>query len=409
MAQEIKYIKIISYNNFPYGGASANYVRNLAFALQNKDVDVLLPTGNIYGHYIDNHICKVNKIKTTTYRHLGFSKHSKNYFGKIFDYIYGALHLYFYILEKKMKKEVNLIIKYDVSFNNDLLLLLFAKFLNIKLIYVIVEFYKKPSRSLMSLSFYKWLDFYFGITLLPKYADGIIVLTTFLENFILKKFDYKKPILIQPNLVDSSFFDNSKIIASYKDGFKTIGYCGVLNPKDGIYDLLNSFQMLLEKHPKTHLLIIGDITNGSSIIPELKKYTSKLKIIKNVTFTGLVSTEKVPALLNACDILALPRKSGIFAEAGFPTKLGEYFACKKPVVVSKVGDIPKYFTNYKEVVLVEPDNPLSLFSGFNYLLLNEKQASIIGANGYHWMKNNLDYPVVSKRLLDFIDNVYFRR
>ena len=43
-------IKIITNGNFPYGSASANYLRYFAFALiDNYDIEVILPSGNYYG------------------------------------------------------------------------------------------------------------------------------------------------------------------------------------------------------------------------------------------------------------------------------------------------------------------------------------------------------------------------
>ena len=89
-----------------------------------------------------------------------------------------------------------------------------------------------------------------------------------------------------------------------------------------------------------------------------------MKVENSITFTGLVPFSDVPRLLNSCQILALTRPSGIFAEAGFPTKLGEYFACKKPVLITEVGDMPTYFKNENHVILVEPDNINSIVNKF---------------------------------------------
>ncbi len=192
-----------------------------------------------------------------------------------------------------------------------------------------------------------------------KYADGIIVLSTYLRDYIKYKVKYKKNILLMPNLTDPKEFE-LKDIKPHFYGRITIGYVGTPTRKDGILDLINSFSLLNKKYSNTHLLIIGDLTNGKTLIPSLEKLAKELSIDKNVTFTGLISNNKIPELLNSCQILALTRPNGISAEAGFPTKLGEYFACKKPVVITKVGDMSKYFQNEEHVILVEPENIRSL-------------------------------------------------
>ena len=61
--------------------------------------------------------------------------------------------------------------------------------------------------------------------------------------------------------------------------------------------------------------------------------------------------------------MTLIRPNGVFAEAVL-TKIGEYFACKKPVGVTNVGDISTYFKNEEHVIIVEPENIKSIVNGF---------------------------------------------
>jgi glycosyltransferase involved in cell wall biosynthesis len=118
-----------------------------------------------------------------------------------------------------------------------------------------------------------------------------------------------------------------------------------------------------------------------------------------------MSRDKIPETLLTCDILVNPRKSGVFAEAGFPTKLGEYFSTKKPVISTRVGDIKSYFTDKNELVLVEPDNPDQLSLAIIYLTENKSQAKRIGDNGYGWAIRNLDFKTNTKKLIDFLGSL----
>ncbi len=407
MKKNKKHIKLITYGNFPYGGASANLLRNFSLGLSEKgnDIEVLLPKGIYYGNNVEKNHQKKAKIDSVVYRHFCYTNHPKNYVGKLIDNVIGPINLYFYILKQKRKNKADVIIKYNTTLSSDLFFLFTGKIFKIKTICIIPEFYEKPKKNIFSLKLIKWYDFYLGIRFLSKHVDGLIVLSTFLENFLINKVRYKKSIIIQPNFIDSKNFEMPSKILPFKEDQRTIGYVGTPTKKDGVIDLLNSFQILLKKYPNTHLLIIGDITNGKTIIPKLKKYALKLNVINNITFTGLVPSAKIPFLLHSCDILALTRPKGIFAEAGFPTKLGEYFACKKPVVITKVGDIPKYFNNNEQAILVNPEDPVNISKGFEYLLKNKNQATKIGENGFCWMKKNLDYHIVSDKINKFINNI----
>jgi glycosyltransferase involved in cell wall biosynthesis len=128
-------------------------------------------------------------------------------------------------------------------------------------------------------------------------------------------------------------------------------------------------------------------------------------VLKNISFTGLVSHNRITDLLHSCQILALTRPNGIFAEAGFPTKLSEYFACKKPVLITSVGDIPIYFKNEEHVVLVEPENIESIVTGFEKMLNDKDLCERISRNGFIWMDQNTNYLNISPKISLFLERL----
>jgi glycosyltransferase involved in cell wall biosynthesis len=242
-----------------------------------------------------------------------------------------------------------------------------------------------------------------------RYADTFIVLSSYLKQYLINRLKTSKDILIMPNLTDPKRFEIDGIMP-FKPDKITIGYVGTPTKKDGILDLIKSFGVLNKKYKNTHLLIIGDITNGNSILPDLRKYALEVGISEEcITFTGLQSHKIVPQLLLSCQILALTRPNGIFSEAGFPTKLGEYFACKKPVVITRVGDIPKYFKNEEHIILVEPGNIESIVNGFEVLINRPNLSDKISKESYVWMDQNLNYLNVSLTIDLFIDKLIQKR
>lgn len=400
-------IKIITYENFPYGGASANLLRYFALALsrEGNDVEVVLPTGNYFGNKIDINIEKKGNIENVTYRHLCFKHHPKNFIGKVIDNLCGIFLPIFFIFKESIKKNLDKIILYNVSFTSILIFLFIKVIVRKKLVIIIPEFYEKPKSKFPKLSLIFWYNFYLGFKYPLKYADGYIVVTNFLKKTIQNDLKSTKNILLLPSLMDPEIFD-LKEVKPFVNNKITIGYAGTPTRKDGVIDLIESFKIINEKHPNTHLLIIGDSVDvRNSILPELKTYALNLGIVNNITFTGLVQFNSIPKLLNSCQILTLTRPSGVFAEAGFPTKLGEYFACKKPVVVTSVGDIPFYFKNKEQVIIVEPDNIESIVNGFRLLIENSELSISISNNAFKWMDMNLNFRNVSNKLNEFILSV----
>jgi len=292
-----------------------------------------------------------------------------------------------------------MIVLYNTHISGIFNLLLFKKIFKKKLIIILPEFYEKPTKGFIALV--HWLDFYWGLKYLAKYADAFIPVSNFLKNYLETKLKIKKPILVLPNLIDPNVFE-IKNTSEFISNKITIGYTGTPTRKDGVIDLIQSFSILNKIYPNAHLLIIGDTIGGESEIPKLEKLAVDLGCREQITFTGLISFKKIPALINSCQILALTRPNGIFAEAGFPTKLGEYFACKKPVLITRVGDIPLYFKNEEQAIIVEPENIDSIVKGFLKIIENKELSNKIAENGFKWMNENLNYRNISEKLNSFV-------
>jgi glycosyltransferase involved in cell wall biosynthesis len=395
-------IKIITYGNFPFGGAAANFIRNLAIGLAENDteVEVLLPHGHFYGTNVELNTSSVNNIKNVKYRFCCFKRHPTSLIGKLLDNICGPIVMFVYLLFEGFRKKYKYILKYDVTFSSQMLQLILSKILRIKLVNIIPEYYEKPETGIKRL--FKWYNFYFGIEILLKFADAYIVLSYFLEDEIKKKNKDAK-VLVQPNIIDPAPFINNEQIQSHQNIL--IGYTGTPTQKDGIIDLLGSFKIVHDKISDVKLLVIGDITNGQTVILELKNHCFNLGIDQWVEFTGLVPFSQIPELLQKCDILVLARPRGIFAEAGFPTKLGEYFATKKPVVATEVGDLGFYFKSGYHLLLARPGDIVDIAEKIFYLIEKPELRTEIGGNGFDWMKKNLEYELVSQKIISFLNTV----
>lgn len=397
---ENKNIKIITFGNFPYGRASANYLRNLSFVISQKhNVEVLLPVGYNYGDVKNKSTTRKNTINKVKYRHLGYIHRPNHFFGKFIDSVWGKVRLYSSIIFTGIKRKTDIVVIYNINFFSRLLILLICKTFKVRTVVILSEFYPKPKQ--IGINLLKWYNFYLGIKYLSKYFDGVIALTNYLSQYVRDN-RFKGKLLLLPNIVNPNEFNLNT--SPYLKCKITIGYTGTPTKKDGIDELLKSFAIVNKKQSKTHLLIIGD-TPKKSVLAALQEKANQLQIGSNVSFTGLVSSSEVPFLLNSCDILMLIRPNNIQSEAGFPTKLGEYMACKKPVISSSVGDMKEYFINKNIVYLVEPENIDSISRGLEDLILDKNKRDLIGNAGYNWMLDNLSISGVSKKTHDFIASI----
>jgi glycosyltransferase involved in cell wall biosynthesis len=404
-----KRIIIITYGNFPYGDASANLLRNFALALDKSghQVEVILPNGesNSSVHQSSpGNSQKLNKLGRIKYRFLGYRFHPKNKIGKLFALFRSFFATFFFLAKNNIRRKETLIILYDISFTTALPVILSRLFKRPEAILILPEYYDHYQFPRLSKGRINWHNFHLGMLLFAKYFDGYIVLSMFLKNYVINTLQSKKPILLMPNLVDPNDFSPGTKTDFLQDKI-TIGYVGTPSIKDGVMDLIEAFGKVYYKHPDLHLLIIGDLPLGKSILPPLKNLSADLRILEAVTFTGLVSKNVVAELLGSCQILALTRPNSIVSEAGFPTKLGEYFSCKKPVLLTSVGDMKLYFTDNMHVKFAIPGDVASIAKGLEQLILDQNLRSVLAENGYQWMLENLSYQNQSGRLSDFLQNV----
>jgi glycosyltransferase involved in cell wall biosynthesis len=103
---------------------------------------------------------------------------------------------------------------------------------------------------------------------------------------------------------------------------------------------------------------------------------------RRVIFTGAVTHERVPQLLDACDILVSPHipladGSDFF---GSPTKVFEYMAMGKGIVASRLGQIGEVLSHEETALLVEPGNVDQLAHAIVRLVESKDLRERLGSN-----------------------------
>lgn len=394
---------------FPFNSSAANLIRNLSKGLMENGAEVKVHL--LKGNSVDNYKYyskRINHYEGIKFSYCCFKKRPHNYFLKIFEDFVAPYVSATKIVNSKLANKVDCVIIYTGYLYNYLPIILICKLLKIKIIKYSVDWFDKGIIAPKWWLLPKWYLFLFQICYLDKKLDGIISISKFLNDHYLKLGFSKERLLIMPNLINIDFFFSTDKIVS-KSNIIRIGYSGAAPILNGVDDLIKSFIILSREIGNLELLIIGDVATGESQLPILKKMVENEDIVSKVIFTGRVASSEVPQLISSCDILILARKKTKFADAGFPTKLGEYFATQKPVILSKIGDFPDYFSDKQEVIFCMPNNPESLAKSLRYVITNYEDAIQIGRNGCNWAKENLDYKINTKKIYKFIESLQWEK
>ncbi|HVA98759.1 MAG TPA: glycosyltransferase [Bacteroidia bacterium] len=388
-------------NNFPTGGPGATYVNLFCKGVKENggQISVYLFKGHTYKGYKNDNGRKNRTEYGVNYTYLGFANRPNQKVLKVLEDILSILRTtcLMLILIPKIKKTTILV--YSDEFLLNIPVYLFSKLFGIQLVSFISESYNNEEAKRMGIvKSIKLNLFYLNHYFLNRLPDKLIVFSAFLKDFYTKKGYNKDNIILHPNLTDLKewYIPNQEI--QY-----TIGYAGTPSKKDGIIDLLYAIKLLKEKKIFIKVLIVGDSTNNESLIPNFQMKCTELNIQGQVFFAGLVPQYQVKEYLNKCLILSVTRPTTTQTKAGFPTKLGEYMACKKVVLATRFGDVEEYFTDKTNIVLAEPDNPVSIAANIEWILNNSEKSRTIAEMGFEKARELLDYRKGAIKIMNFLN------
>ena len=158
---------------------------------------------------------------------------------------------------------------------------------------------------------------------------------------------------------------------------RVIGFVGNLAPWQGIDILIESALRLLIRMERLKFLIVGD----GVMKPRLLTRVTEQGFGQAFIFTGMMSYETVPVLINVADICVAPFIARRNKETGVsPLKVFEYLACGKPVIASRIEGL-EVIERTGVGILVEPQDSADLESALVKLLNNPQLCEEMGRRG----------------------------
>ena len=162
----------------------------------------------------------------------------------------------------------------------------------------------------------------------------------------------------------------------------TIGIVKSLEEVYGIRFLIEAFAKIASKYSNIELLIVGD----GPLKNELKGLCKSLKVDDRVTFTGGVSNNKVPDILNSMDVFVMPSLSESFGVA-----ILEAEASGVPVIATDVGGIPEVVRDSETGFLVKPGDSDAIAQKLSLLIEDSRLREKMGSIGRKFVEQNYDW------------------
>jgi len=172
-------------------------------------------------------------------------------------------------------------------------------------------------------------------------------------------------------------------------------YTGNVHPanRKELFSLYLAVGLLNRKGIRTRI-----VRTGHDFVPLIEK---PLEIINDFCISlGYVERSELPTVLSIADALVQPGKADEFNNYRFPSKLPEYFATGKPVILPATN-IGRYLKDGEECFLLRDGHALEIATKLEILFKDQGLRKKIGEGGRRFAENNLKWADSANTLYKF--------
>lgn len=224
---------------------------------------------------------------------------------------------------------------------------------------------------------------------LYRRADRIVVVTPAFKDHLIRYWNVPAAqIAIVENGVETGIFRDDPAAAEVRKRLKLedrflICYIGTMGNAHGLETLIAAAEELQTALPNAMFLLIGEGAEKQHIVD-----LAAARGLTNIQFLGQQPREQIPAYVSASDLcLVMLKKTELFKTV-IPTKLLEYMACERPVIVAVDGQARQIMEEAGGGVFVEPENTSALVKAIRDLAGNPELRKTMGASGRQYIVSN---------------------
>jgi len=225
---------------------------------------------------------------------------------------------------------------------------------------------------------------------LYRRADRIVVVTAAFKDHLVEHWQVPaEKISVVENGVETDLFRPDPAAADIRkqlhleDRF-LICYIGTMGMAHGLETLIAAAEEMQTKLPKATFLLIGEGAEKQHIVD-----LAATRRLTNVQFLGQQARERIPAYISAADVcLVLLKKTELFKTV-IPTKLLEYMACARPVIVAIDGQSRQIVEEAHAGVFIPPEDSEALVRAICELEQYPAKRNEMGINGREYIVSRL--------------------
>ena len=234
-------------------------------------------------------------------------------------------------------------------------------------------------------------------------ADGVTVIINKLKKFVPPS---ASTITLYPGVDREEFYPQAKNTnllkhLGIKNGTTILCYTGNVHLAN--VDEVRCLYLAVGKRNqagKPTVLLRTGIDNNLQFLND-----EQLWVKEYVIELGWVNRKKIPKILALADVLVQPGKSDEFNDYRFPSKIPEFLAMGKPVIIPDTN-IGKDLSHQENALILESVDESSLPEMIDFVLDNHHLSNTLVENALKFVDNNLNWTNNGKNLYSFYQGLF---
>jgi len=169
------------------------------------------------------------------------------------------------------------------------------------------------------------------------------------------------------------------------DDTPLIGNVGMIRPDKGQLQLVKAAPLVFEKHPGARFVIVGQGTGILKRGINVRNAIDQAGLADKIIMAGY--RWDTPNVYAACDMIVI---TSLHTEAS-PIVLREAFASGRPVIATKVGDIPEIVRHRENGLLIEPGDTQALAAAIMEFISEPELAARCALNGFSYATEHFSF------------------
>jgi glycosyltransferase involved in cell wall biosynthesis len=251
-------------------------------------------------------------------------------------------------------------------------------------------------RNRTAVRFLEWLE-----TALYHSAAGIVVVTRTFADHIAARGVPRERIALVYNGIDLERFhprraDRDLLADNGLEGRFLVAYVGTLGLAHGLGTVVAAAERLRHE-PEVCFLFIGDGADRLRLEQEVAR-----RGLTNVRFLGLRPREEIPAWLASIDLLLVMLRDLPVFETVVPSKIFEFLAQERPVVLAARGEIRRLVSEAKAALVIDPEDPDQLAEAIRQVRALPAEAASRAQAGRRWVEYDFQRQVLAEKMAGFL-------